>query len=373
MTTISAPAELAAWRGFQGGPWRDRVDVAGFVRANVRPYEGDAGFLAGPTRRTTERVGPADRDVRRRSASAASTTSTPHTPASITAHAPGLHRPGPRAHRRPADRRAAAPRDHAERRPADGRERAARPTATSSTRLSRRSSPSTARPTTTASSTRTRRRSSPPAGPASSPACRTRTAGAGSSATTAGCALYGVDRADRREARATRRRWTARRSTADVIRDREELAEQIRALDELKEMAASYGYDITGPARDRAGRPCSGCTSPTSPRPRSRTARRCRSGRTSTFLDIYLERDLAEGRAHRAAAPRSSSTTSSSSCGSSGSCARPSTTSCSPATRPGSPRRSAAWAATAAPLVTRTSASATCRPSTTWARRRSPT
>ena len=36
------------------------------------------------------------------------------------------------------------------------------------------------------------------------------------------------------------------RSTEDVIRDREENAEQIKALGELKEMAAGYGFDISG-------------------------------------------------------------------------------------------------------------------------------
>lgn len=39
-------------------------------------------------------------------------------------------------------------------------------------------------------------------------------------------------------------------STADVIRDREELSEQIRALGELQEMAKSYGFDISQPARN---------------------------------------------------------------------------------------------------------------------------
>ena len=53
-------------------------------------------------------------------------------------------------------------------------------------------------------------------------------------------------------------------------------------------MAASYGYDISRPGGHRAARPSSGCTSPTWPRSRSRTAPRCRSGRTSTFLDVYL-------------------------------------------------------------------------------------
>src|SRR6188768_133305 len=55
-------------------------------------------------------------------------------------------------------------------------------------------------------------------------------------------ALYGVDRLVERkkeEKAALDREW----STESIIRDREELAEQIRSLGELKEMAAKYGYD----------------------------------------------------------------------------------------------------------------------------------
>ncbi|MND03928.1 Formate acetyltransferase 1 [compost metagenome] len=37
-------------------------------------------------------------------------------------------------------------------------------------------------------------------------------------------------------------------STESIIRDREELSEQIRSLGELKEMAAKYGFDLSGPA-----------------------------------------------------------------------------------------------------------------------------
>ena len=96
-----------------------------------------------------------------------------------------LHRQGPRDHRRPADRRAAQARDHAVRRLARGRGEPRRPTATSRTRRSARSSPSTARRTTTACSTPTRPTSGRPARRASSPACRMPTAAAASSATTA--------------------------------------------------------------------------------------------------------------------------------------------------------------------------------------------
>jgi formate C-acetyltransferase len=83
-------------------------------------------------------------------------------------------------------------------------------------------------------------------------------------------------------------------STEEIIRDREELSEQIKALKELLQMAKSYGFDISLPAttakeavqwlyfgylgavKDQNGAAMS-------------------LGRTSTFLDIYFERDLASG------------------------------------------------------------------------------
>ena len=52
-------------------------------------------------------------------------------------------------------------------------------------------------------------------------------------------------------------------STDDIIRDREELSEQTRALHELLAMAKSYGFDISEPARN-ARKLSSGSTSPTS-------------------------------------------------------------------------------------------------------------
>ncbi|PGH55459.1 formate acetyltransferase [Azospirillum palustre] len=41
------------WRGFAPGVWRRSVDVRDFIQRNLTPYEGDAGFVAGPTARTT--------------------------------------------------------------------------------------------------------------------------------------------------------------------------------------------------------------------------------------------------------------------------------------------------------------------------------
>jgi formate C-acetyltransferase len=106
-------------------------------------------------------------------------------------------------------------------------------------------------------------------------------------------ALYGVDRLIERK-KEEKNALDAEPSSDEIIRDREELAEQIRALGELKEMAAKYGFDISGPARTAkeavqwlyfgylAG-------------VKEQNGAAMSLGRTSTFLDIYFERDLAGG------------------------------------------------------------------------------
>ena len=43
-----------AWRSFTAGEWQESVDVAGFIQLNYRPYEGDESFLSEPTARTEE-------------------------------------------------------------------------------------------------------------------------------------------------------------------------------------------------------------------------------------------------------------------------------------------------------------------------------
>src|SRR5262249_34351971 len=61
-------------------------------------------------------------------------------------------------------------------------------------------------------------------------------------------ALYGVDRLIQRK-QEERNALDPAHSTDEVIRDREELAEQIRALKELVQMAKAYGFDVSAPAR----------------------------------------------------------------------------------------------------------------------------
>ena len=80
-----------------------------------------------------------------------------------------------------------------------------------------------------------------------------------------------------------------------MIRDREENAEQIRALGELKTMAASYGYDISGPATT-AKEAVQWLYFAYLGAVKEQNGAAMSLGRTSTFLDVYLQRDLAAGR-----------------------------------------------------------------------------
>src|SRR4051812_12638929 len=105
--------------------------------------------------------------------------------------------------------------------------------------------------------------------------------------------LYGVTRLIERKQQ-EKRALDSAMSTDEIIRDREELSEQIRSLNELVQMASAYGFDISGPARTAreavqwlyfgylAG-------------VKEQNGAAMSLGRTSTFLDVYFQRDLAAG------------------------------------------------------------------------------
>jgi formate C-acetyltransferase len=104
-------------------------------------------------------------------------------------------------------------------------------------------------------------------------------------------ALYGVQRLLKRKEE-EKNALDAQPSLDGVIRDREELAEQIRALGELQEMAKGYGFDISRPAanaREAVQWLYFGYLAGV----KEQNGAAMSLGRTSTFLDIYLERDLA--------------------------------------------------------------------------------
>ena len=80
----------------------------------------------------------------------------------------------------------------------------------------------------------------------------------------------------------------------DVIRQREELAEQIRALEGMKKMAAVYGYDISAPASN-AKEAVQWLYFGYLAAIKTQNGAAMSVGRISTFLDIYIERDLEAG------------------------------------------------------------------------------
>ncbi len=80
----------------------------------------------------------------------------------------------------------------------------------------------------------------------------------------------------------------------EKIRDREELSEQIRALGALKEMAAEYGFDISRPA-ENAKEAIQWLYFGYLAAVKDQNGAAMSIGRNSTFLDVYIQRDLDEG------------------------------------------------------------------------------
>ena len=81
----------------------------------------------------------------------------------------------------------------------------------------------------------------------------------------------------------------------DVIRQREEISMQIKALKEMKVMAESYGFDISAPAKD-AREACQWLYFGYLAAIKTQNGAAMSVGRISTFLDIYIQRDLDEGK-----------------------------------------------------------------------------
>ncbi len=106
-------------------------------------------------------------------------------------------------------------------------------------------------------------------------------------------ALYGIDRLieDKEEQKAT---TSTDMSNTDVIRLREEITDQIRSLVELKELGKSYGFDISRPAENAIEAVqwlYFGYLAAT----KEQNGAAMSLGRTATFLDIYIQRDLDNG------------------------------------------------------------------------------
>jgi len=291
-TTIDEALQSAdAWRGFAPGPWQESVDVRDFIQRNYTPYDGDDSFLAGPTERTKHiwrtlsEMFPEERAKGVYDVDAT-------TPSTITSHAPGyidqdrelivgLQTDAPL-------KRAIMPYG------------GWRMVATSLKTYGFEVDPILERVFTTYRKTHNQGVFDvypPDVRAARSAHIVTGLPDAYGRGRIIGdyrrVALYGVDALIEAK-KAERAELDTRFSVEDVIRDREENSEQIRALQELKEMAASYGYDISRPAA--TGREAVqwlyfaylGAV-------KEQNGAAMSLGRTSTFLDVFIQRDLAEG------------------------------------------------------------------------------
>ncbi|GAB1640355.1 formate C-acetyltransferase [Krasilnikovia sp. MM14-A1259] len=286
-----------AWRAFDGQGWRTSIDVAAFIRDNVTPYTGGAEFLAGPTVRTERIWSTLQRmfvEERQRGIYDVDA----HTPSTITSHAPGYL---DRDHELIVGLQTSAPLRRAIM-PAGGLRMVegglkaygfsldpAVKKIFSTYRKTHNDGVFDAYPADVLAARRSHIITGLPDAYG-----RGRIIG-----DYRRIALYGVDTliAERRAIKAA----DDRLSSEDVIREREELAEQIRALGELKEMASAYGFDLSGPAttaREAIQWLYFGYLAAT----KEQNGAAMSLGRTSTFIDIYVQRDIAEGTLDESAA-----------------------------------------------------------------------
>ena len=290
-TSRDAAGEQPAWSGFITGPWMDQIDVRDFIQRNYTPYVGGSDFLAGPTPRTTAlwarltEMFPVERERGVYDIDA-------HTPSTITSHKPGyidldteiivgLQTDAPL-------KRAIMP--------------------NGGYRMVEKSLETygfDADPAVGEIFSKYRKTHNDGVFDVYPPDVRA----ARSSHLITGLpdaygrgriigdyrrvALYGVNALIAAK-KLERVELDRQHSTEDVIRSREETAEQIRALGELKTMAASYGFDISEPASTGTEAvqwlyfAYLGAV-------KEQNGAAMSLGRTSTFLDVYLQRDIEAG------------------------------------------------------------------------------
>ena len=107
-------------------------------------------------------------------------------------------------------------------------------------------------------------------------------------------ALYGIDRLIEEKKKDLVSKQMVEISGEESIRLREEVSEQIKALGKIKDMASRYGFDMSQPARN-AQEAFQWTYFAYLAAVKENNGAAMSLGRTSTFLDIYLERDMKEG------------------------------------------------------------------------------
>lgn len=277
------------WQGFKGGKWQDEVDVRGFIQNNYKPYDGDESFLEGPTESTNtlwENLQKLQKEERAKGGVLDMET---EVVSSLTAYGPGyldkdlekvvglqtdkpLKRAfmpygGIRMSEEACETYGYKPSEKLHEiftKYHKTHNDAVFSAYTPEMRLARRNKIVTGLPDTYG---------------------RGRIVG-----DYRRVALYGIDYLIEQKQKDFAYCGDGTMSD-DVIRQREELAEQIKALKEMKVMAASYGYDISQPAKNSLEAVqwlYFGYLAAI----KTQNGAAMSVGRISTFLDIYFERDL---------------------------------------------------------------------------------
>ena len=280
------------WQGFKGSKWQDEVDVRDFIQNNYKPYNGDESFLEGPTESTNTLWAELQKLQKEERAKGGVLDMETEVVSSLTAYGPGyldkdlekvvglqtdkpLKRPfmpygGIRMSEEACETYGYKPSEKLHEiftKYHKTHNDAVFSAYTPEMRLARRNKIVTGLPDTYG---------------------RGRIVG-----DYRRVALYGIDYLIEQKQKDFAYCGDGTMSD-DVIRQREELAEQIKALKEMKVMAASYGYDISQPAKNSLEAVqwlYFGYLAAI----KTQNGAAMSVGRISTFLDIYFERDLENG------------------------------------------------------------------------------
>lgn len=285
-------AMAAAWEGFSAGPWQTAVDVQDFIHRNYNPYDGNHAFLAAATPRTQAVWGKVLELIKQEHAKAGPLDFDAETPSGITAHGPGYI---DRELEKIVGLQTDAP-----------LKRAIMPYGgINLVKTAAEVYGKPVNPTVMEVFTKYRKTHNQGVFDAYDSIMRKcRKAGIITGLPDAygrgriigdsrRVALYGIDFLIRHKQR-EKDELQPEHIDEETIRLREELADQLRALQEMKQMAADYGFDIARPAQS-AQEAVQWTYFGYLAAIKSQNGAAMSIGRISTFLDIYIERDLARG------------------------------------------------------------------------------
>lgn len=285
-----------AWKGFKAGAWQNEINTRDFIQTNYTPYEGDESFLAGPTEATTKLWAQVMEGIKQENSTHAPVDFDTNNPSTITSHPAGyidqsLEKIVGLQTDKPLKRAI---------HPFGG----IRMIQNSCTEYGKELDQDVVD-----IFTKYRKTHNQGVFDVYTPAIlKCRKAGVLTGLPDAygrgriigdyrRIALYGIDRlmADRVEGfKSLQANLENGIDLEETIRHREEISEQHRALADIKAMAATYGCDISGPAttaKEAIQATYFGYLAAV----KSQNGAAMSFGRTATFLDIYIQRDLENG------------------------------------------------------------------------------